>query len=342
MKRALFILSLALLALLHSDSATAGFPIITFGGDLTGTYASQTVLKVNGVSVPASPTANTVLVATGASAATWQSPQVQNSVVATFPYANLQTHRAKWFSGETAAYNSTTPSTSVYGFAGITWNNVTTTLLPNPAGTLLQATKRLRFQATTTTVYIGWNETGYVNAGITQSGVYRGAAANRGGFFFRTRFAVSSVGNSSTLRGFFGLLDAVAQQTLATNYFTDTAAAKLGVGFDFTTTAVGAIPANNWKFIESDHNAPNLTDTGIPVALNDFVELVLFSAQNSSQVIAQLNNLTTAATFTATLNTQLPATTRLLAPQCTYVVNAIVSGTNALDVSLAYLEDFNG
>jgi len=44
------------------------------GGDLSSTYPNPTVAKVNGTSVPATPTAGQVIVATSGTAATWQSP----------------------------------------------------------------------------------------------------------------------------------------------------------------------------------------------------------------------------------------------------------------------------
>jgi hypothetical protein len=53
----------------------------TAGGDLGGTNTHQTVLAVNGTTVPASPSANQVLVATGGTSATWE--LISNAEVST-------------------------------------------------------------------------------------------------------------------------------------------------------------------------------------------------------------------------------------------------------------------
>lgn len=319
---------------------------ITLAGDTTGPANANTTAKVNGVAYPAAPAVGSVPVVTSAGQVTYQNPQIQNGVVAYFPYPNLQSHKVKWFNGE-APNNTATPAVGgqYSGWSTLTFNNIAAAASPAfSAATLLGSTKRIRFQTVAATAFVGLNETGYINAGITQWGVWRGNAAGRGGFFFRARFALTNIGATSTVHGFFGLLDAVAQQAATYDYLSGVTAALVGMGFTFTSTGGSVIPANNWQLIQANRNAPVLIDTGIQVVLNDFIELIMFCPQNGNAITVQVNNLTTGVQFNATMNQNLPdnTTPRLLAMQCVMGVQSIAAGTDAIDISLMYLEDFDG
>jgi hypothetical protein len=220
---------------------------------------------------------------------------------------------------------------------------VTTSPAANTA-TKLGVTKRLRFQSTVAAALVGLFESGYVNAGVVQWGAWRGNAPNRGGFLFRTRFSMTNIGVSSTIHAFVGILETVSQQNSSTDYTTEINDCKLGIGFTCTTTAGGAFPAQNWQAIESAHAAPHLTDlgAGFALTLNDFIEVIMYAAPNDTKVTLTVNNLTTGATNTVTLNTTLPTNTTFLGTQIVFGVQTIVSGTDAMDVSLVYLEHFDG
>ena len=58
----------------EAKPVSGGGGSFTAGGDLSGSSSSQTVIKINGTTVPASPTTGYVLTATSSSSATWQAP----------------------------------------------------------------------------------------------------------------------------------------------------------------------------------------------------------------------------------------------------------------------------
>ena len=64
-------------------AAPSGGGGFTAGGDLTGTSSSQTVAKINGITLSGTPSVGQVLTATSASAANWQRSSVQ-VIIASF------------------------------------------------------------------------------------------------------------------------------------------------------------------------------------------------------------------------------------------------------------------
>jgi hypothetical protein len=111
---------------------------VTMGGDVTGNSASSTVVKINGTSVPATPTANQVLVATSGTAATWQ--EITNAQVD--PAANVAISKlAAGSSAQIIITNSSTPTwvsvtgdVSITSVGATTVSKINTVSVPNGTG----------------------------------------------------------------------------------------------------------------------------------------------------------------------------------------------------------------
>lgn len=92
-------------ALTVAGTAVTGVPSGAAGGDLAGSYPNPTVAKVGGVAVTGTPSSGQIVIATGASAATWQAASVVQ--VAPTPAANSL---ALWNFDPVAASANTTVS----------------------------------------------------------------------------------------------------------------------------------------------------------------------------------------------------------------------------------------
>lgn len=280
-------------------------------------------------------------VATGAQTSTWVDPDKGSPYV---PFSTPTRHKVRYFSGETTAYNVGTATAGLHyqGFSTLTVSG--TASKPAFATTSkLAGTKRIRYAQTVASA-MGIFESGYVNAGVAQFGQWRGNGAGRGGFYFRCRFAISSIGVSSLLHMFVGLTE-ISAPAVTFDWTTDTTASKIGIGFTATTSAGGAFPAANWKAIESAHSAPNLTDLGasFPLTVNDFLEVIMQAQPNDTKVTLIVNNLTTGATTgPLTLNTNLPPNTTPMLPIIQLGPQTITSGTNSIDLALWHIEDLDG
>lgn len=322
-------------------NGSSAWKSLSLSGDATiSNTGAVNVAKVNGTSVPASPVAGAVLLATASTTATWLDPS-QGSAYQPFPI--LTQHKVRYFSGESPTNVSGSPLSGAHywGFSALTFSGTATK--PAFATTSkLTATTRLRYATTSAGSLCGFFESGYINAGVTQYGAWRGNAAGRGGFYFRHRFAIHQVGVSSTMHMFVGLAE--ANGSSSTDWTTDTTLCKLGIGFTGTTTAGGALPSANWQGIESAHSAPHLTNlgAGFPLTIDDFIEVIIYAAPNSSSVTLIVNNLTTGATTSQTLNTNLPTSTTPLIPIVQLGTQTITSGTNSIDVAIMNVSFFDG
>ncbi len=125
------------------------------------------------------------------------------------------------------------------------------------------------------------------------------------GYFFSQRFYLQTMQTGN--RGFFGLW---GNALVATNInpLTDITVAKVGLAF--------ALNTGNWQLVCSTTTAVTSVDLGSTMPLNttDVMELVLFNAVGSPTYIGYtVNNLSTGATVSGTLSTNVPISTVPLA-----------------------------
>jgi hypothetical protein len=158
---------------------------------------------------------------------------------------------------------------------------------------------------------------------------HRGAAAGQGGFLYLVRFGLVTlaVGN----RAFFGLADVV---TAPTNIdpTTSTTPGKVGLAINANT--------GNWKLVNNlTGTAPTSLDLGatFPVNATDILELALYSAPAGTGISYVVTNLTSGATTSGTLTTNIPAVGTFLTPWY-FDTNNATAGIVAFSHSVTYLE----
>lgn len=124
------------------------------------------------------------------------------------------------------------------------------------------------------------------------------------GYFFTTRFYLNTINTNN--RGFFGLW---GNAVVATNVnpTTDITVAKVGLCFATNT--------GNWQIVSSTTAAVTNTDLGatMPINTTDVMELVLFCAPGGTTIGYRVTNITTGATVSGTLSTNVPAVTVAMA-----------------------------
>ena len=262
----------------------------------------------------------------------------------TFPLTQ-QFHKIAIFTGESAANGALTPGLHYYGFGSLTVNGTPSSpeAVTGSTATKLAATKGVTYSSLTANARRGIYDATYINVGVAQVGPWLGNAANVGGFLFRCRFAITGLGDTSALHAMFGLVNALG--ATSTDWVTDTTFAKIGLAFSCTTTAGSAFPSQNWQMMEGAAGGSVTAHdlgSGFALTLDDFIEVILYATSNASAVSYTVNNLTTGATTSGTLNTTLPSSTTFLLPYAILSSVTSTSGTNAMKITMLYLETFDG
>lgn len=202
-----------------------------------------------------------------------------------------------------------TTGTTFIGGYGSTFTNVANAYAnPTPATTnLLTSTRR----ATFTSSAVAGNIVSHRQSTLQ---VWRGNAANLGGYFYTIRFATSTLQNGN--RAFVGLSASTAAPTNI-DPLTSGTISRIGVAINANT--------GNWYFVTNATGvAPTTTDLGatMPVSATNLYELILFSPPNGSSVGYRLKNLSTGDEVAGSAAANLPTNTTFMAPQFWMTNNA--------------------
>lgn len=192
------------------------------------------------------------------------------------------------------------------------------------------ASTSLRNQTYRSTISTGATAGGLAYIRGNQLTMWRGNAAGLGGFFVVHRFALSGTLQAG-LRSFAGVVDVASNPT---NIDPTSSSTPGGIGL--------ALNANtgNWRLVNNaSGTARTSLDLGasFPVNNTDLIELALFSAPNGSGISYRVTNLSTAATTTGTLTTNIPASTTFLAPTV-WITNNATAAAQTLDFVSTYVE----
>jgi hypothetical protein len=254
-------------------------------------------------------------------------------LVAGLAYANFQNHKVIFFNGS----GVTSAPGAASGFGTISVAGTET--LPNPAGTTkLAATRRLR-----TSVSSGNTSQLGVWEGSTAFYMWRGNAPGVGGFKCVLRFALTSLISGATIFFHVGAGNFAGSPGFV-DYTVDATVSRVMAVQSFTATAAGGVPAGtNWLISACNGAANNLTNTGMPVNLNDYMELILYCAGAGANITWTLNDLTLGTTASGTVTVDEPAAATLMVPAIHAASDtAGTSGTTQWEVSNLYVELFDG
>lgn len=159
--------------------------------------------------------------------------------------------------------------------------------------------------------------------------LWRGNAAGLGGFTVIFRFGLNTTVTGN--RSFVGLIDNTTPPSNL-DLTTNTATARIGMVINVNT--------GNWQFATNTSGAsPTLTDLGANFAVNttDLLELKMVAAANASSVTYTVTNVSTGNTTSATVSSNLPASTSFLV-MLSWITNNAQNSAAILDVAKMYAE----
>ena len=216
-------------------------------------------------------------------------------------------------------------STGATGFGSSSTGAGTCTAPALASTNLLTSVRRMGFSTTATAGTVSYQKQ-------SQLQVWRGNAAGRGGFFYTTRFAMSTLASGN--RAFVGLTDSVAAPTNV-DPTTSGTIGRLGMAINAST--------GNWNFVNNvAGTAPTVTALGASFPLNttDLYELILYSAPNGSSIGWRVTDISTGAQTSGSVSSNMPANTTFLAPQF-WLTNNATAAAAIMDFSGWYLESDN-
>lgn len=147
------------------------------------------------------------------------------------------------------------------------------------------------------------------------------------GYFLVLRFGLDTMASGN--RGFFGLWGSATALTNVDVVTVNTA--RIGLAFNLNT--------GNWQLVRGSGSATTAIDLGATFPLNttDLMELILFCAPGSGTVSYRVTNMTTAATTSGDLTTNIPASTTYCAWHM-WLCNNATAGIVKWSFKSAYLE----
>ncbi len=160
--------------------------------------------------------------------------------------------------------------------------------------------------------------------------VWRGNAADRGGFMVVHRFALSGA-LLLGVRAFAGLVDVAANPTNV-----DPTATITPGGIGLATAA----STGNWRLVNNvTGTARTALDLGasFPIDNTSLLELALWCAPNDTGISYQVTNLSSGASASGKITANIPAATSFLAPSV-WVTNNTNAAAQTLDFISTYVE----